>query len=231
MTGPTHAQKRDLLQHHYLLGRLDPGEIDALATRARVEQYPAGREIFAKGSPGRSMIAVLSGSVKMASLSPTGREIVFNVMYAGEFFGEIAVIDGAERTASAVAMTACELLVLDRRDVLPLFERHPEICMILMRILCQRLRHTSEQVEDVLFRNLEARLAKALLEVAEDAGRSEPHGAAAGLHLSQRELATMAGGSRESVNKLLQVWQDARLIALGRGTIVILDMAGLKRLV
>lgn len=231
MAAPTHTQKCDLLQRDYLLGRLDPGEIDALATRARVEYYPAGREIFAKGSPGRSMIAVLRGSVKIVSPSPTGREVTLNIIHAGEIFGEIAVIDGAERSAGAVAMAECELLLLDRRDVLPMFERHPEICMVLMRILCQRLRHTSEQVEDVLFRNLESRLAKALLEIAEDAHRTGGGVATADLHLSQRELATMAGGSRESVNKLLQVWQEAGLIALGRGSIRVLDPAALARLV
>ncbi|HJU20334.1 MAG TPA: Crp/Fnr family transcriptional regulator [Stellaceae bacterium] len=231
MAGPTHEQKQELFQRHYLLGRLDPGEINILATRARAERYPAGREIFAKGSPGRSMSAVVSGQVKIASLSPTGKEIVFNVIHAGEVFGEIGVIDGEERTASAAAMTDCELLVLDRRDVLPLFERHPEICMILMRILCQRLRRTSEQVEDVLFRSLEARLAKALLQLAGDAEAGEPRGATGGLHLSQRELATMAGGSRESVNKLLQAWHKAGLIALARGAIVIRDAAALRRLV
>jgi CRP/FNR family cyclic AMP-dependent transcriptional regulator len=231
MTAPTHAQKRDLFQRHYLLGRLDPGEIDALATRARIEQYPAGREIFAKGSPGRSMIAVLRGSVKIASLSPAGKEIVLNIIYAGEIFGEIAVIDGAERTASALAMTECELLLLDRRDVLPLFERHPEICMMLMRILCQRLRQTSEQVEDVLFRSLEARLAKTLLQVAGGAGRGELRGSSAGFRLSQRELATMAGGSRESVNKQLQLWHKAGLIALGKGSIAIRDTTALARLI
>jgi CRP/FNR family cyclic AMP-dependent transcriptional regulator len=231
MAGPTHAQKKDLFRSHYLLGRLDPEEIDALAMRARVERYKAGQEIFAKGSPGRSMIAVLRGSVKIASPSPAGKEIVLNIVHAGEIFGEIAVIDGEERTAGAAAMTDCELLVLDRRDVLPLFERHPEICLMLMQILCRRLRRTSEQVEDVLFRSLASRLAKALLQVAGEAGRSQPGGAAAGLRLSQSELATLAGGSRESINKQLQVWHRAGLIALSRGAIVIRNTAALERLV
>jgi CRP/FNR family cyclic AMP-dependent transcriptional regulator len=230
MPGPTHAQKRDLFQSHYLLGRLDPGEIDTLATRARTEHYAAGQEIFAKGAPGRHMIAVVRGSVKITSLSETGKEIVLNIVNEGKVFGEIAVIDGGERSAGAAALTDCELLLLDRRDVLPLFERHSEICIMLLRIVCQRLRRTSEQVEDVLFRNLESRLAKALLQIAEDTGRAQPRGAAAGLHLSQRELATMAGGSRESVNKQLQAWQQAGLIEVGRGTIVICDAAALQRL-
>jgi CRP/FNR family transcriptional regulator, cyclic AMP receptor protein len=231
MAGPTHAEKRELFQSNFLLGRLDPAEIDVLATRARVEQYAAGREIFAKGSPGRTMVGVLRGEVKIASLSPDGKEMVHNIIRAGEIFGEIAVIDGEERSASAAAKTECELIFLDRRDVLPLFEKHPEICMMLMRILCQRLRQTSEHVEDVLFRSLEARLAKALLQIAQGTERTEPRRSAVDLRLSQRELANLAGGTRESVNKQLQVWNREGLIEVGRGSIVIRDTAALERLV
>jgi len=231
MPASMHEKKRDLFQRHSLFGKLDPGEIDTLAMRARVESYRAGQEIFAKGSPGRTMIAVLQGSVKIVSLSPTGKEIILNAIHAGEFFGEIAVIDGGERSAGAAAMTDCELLIIDRRDVLPMFERHLEIWMTLTQILCRRLRRTSEQVEDVLFRNLEARLAKALLQLMEDAKRAEPRGPEVVLHLSQNDLAMIAGGSRESVNKLLQAWQREGWIALGRGSIVIRNAAALERLV
>src|SRR5690242_2586946 len=231
MAAPMHEQKRDLFQHHFLLGKLEPGEIDTLATRARVASYRAGQEIFAKGSPGRTMIAVLQGEVKIVSLSPTGKEVVLNVIHAGEVFGEIAVIDGKERSAGASATTDCDLLIIDRRDVLPIFERHPEICMMLMQVLCQRLRRTSEQVEDILFRSLEARVAKALLQLMEDAKHVEPRAPEVVLHLSQNDLAVIAGGRRESVNKLLQAWQREGWIALGRSSIVIRDAAALERLV
>ena len=228
MAAPTHEQKRDLFQSHFLLGKLEPGEIDTLATRARVESYRAGQEIFAKGSPGRTMFAVLQGSVKIVSLSPTGKEVV---VHAGAVIGELAVITGEERSAGAAAMTDCELLIIDRRDVLPMFERHLEIYITLTQILCRRLRRTSEQVEDVLFLSLEARLAKALLQLMEDAKRAEPRGPEVVLHLSQNDLAMIAGGSRESVNKLLQAWQREGWIALGRGSIVIRNAAALERLV
>jgi adenylate cyclase len=158
-----HEQKRGLLQRHSLLGKLEPGEIDTLATRARVESYRAGQEIYAKGSPGRTMISVLQGSVKIVLQSPTGKEVILSLIHAGEFFGEMAVIDGEERSAGAAAMTDCELLIIDRRDVLPMFERHLEICMMLMQILCRRLRRTGEQVEDVL--RLEARVAEQVEEL------------------------------------------------------------------
>jgi CRP/FNR family transcriptional regulator, cyclic AMP receptor protein len=230
MTSPTYEEKRQLFKRHFLLGKLTDREIDTLLAFSRVEQYPAGREIYAKDSPGNSMMAVLRGKVKMSSVSADGKEIVFNTMDAGEIFGEIALLDGEERSADAVAMTDCELLVLLRRDFMPVLENHADMCLILLKILCQRLRQTSEQVEDVLFRHLESRLAKALLHLAESAGMHGVNGSATDLHLSQKELGAHAGGSRESVNKHLTSWHRAGLIRLGKGSIVIRDLTAIERL-
>ena len=209
---------------------MSANEIDALISYARVERYPAGREIFAKGSPGQSLMAVLRGSVKISSLSDSGKEIVFTIFHAGEIFGEIAVLDGDERSADATAMTDCELLVLHRRDFLRVLENRADLCMILLRILCRKLRLTTEQVEDVMFRHLESRVAKALLHLAESAGLQGVHGRSVELHVSQRELGSMAGGSRESVNKLLQIWHRGGLIDLSKGSIMIRDAEAIKRL-
>jgi CRP/FNR family cyclic AMP-dependent transcriptional regulator len=230
MDGPTHAEKRQIFERHSLLGKLSDDEIDTLLHYARVERYPAGREIFAKGAPGQSMMAVLRGTLKMSSVSPEGKEIVFNIMNPGDCFGEIALLDGEARSADAVAMTDCELLVLNRRDFMPILEKRADICIILLRILCQKLRQTSEQVEDVLFRHLESRIAKALLHLAESASLHGVSGSSVELHVSQRELGNIAGGSRESVNKHLQIWHKAGIITLGKGSIVIRDLAAIERL-
>jgi CRP/FNR family transcriptional regulator, cyclic AMP receptor protein len=231
MTSPTYEEKRQILEGNFLFKPLSPNEIDTLLTFSRVERYPAGREIYAKGSAGDSMMAVLRGMVKMSSVSQDGKEIVLNIMNIGEIFGEIALIDGGERSADAVAMTECELLVLHRRDFMPILEKHADICILLLKMLCQRLRQTSEQVEDVLFRHLESRLAKALLHLAESAGMHGIDGSSTDLHISQRELGNIAGGSRESINKHLQSWHRAGLIRLGKNSIVILDLAAIERLV
>jgi|SRR5215469_7903140 len=231
MNPPTQQEKRQIFERDPLFGKLSPAEIDALISYARIERYPAGREIFAKGSPGQSLMAVLRGSIKISSPSDEGKEILFNIINAGEVFGEIAVLDGEERSADATAMTDCELMVLNRRDFLHLLENRADLCMILLRILCHRLRQTSEQVEDVLFRHLESRVAKALLNFAERVG---PHGLrspSVELHVSQRELGGMAGGSRESVNKILQNWHRQGLIDLGKASILIHDIEVLKRLI
>jgi CRP/FNR family cyclic AMP-dependent transcriptional regulator len=231
MAGPTYAEKRQIFERHFLLGKLSGDEIDTLLHYSRVERYPAGREIFSKGSLGQCMMAVLSGTVKMSSVSPEGKEIVFNIMNSGECFGEIALLDGDERSADAVAMTDCELLVLNRRDFMPILEKRADICLILLKVLCQRLRQTSEQVEDVLFRHLESRIAKRLLHLAESANLHGVPGSPVELHVSQRELGHMAGGSRESVNKVLQSWHRAGLIDLRKGSILIRDVAAIERLV
>jgi CRP/FNR family transcriptional regulator, cyclic AMP receptor protein len=223
------GERRRILEKHVLLGKLSVEEIDTLLAYARREQYSAGREIFAKGSPGQSMMAVLHGTVKISSLSSAGKEIIFIIINQGEIFGEIAMLDGGERSADAIAMTDCELLVINRRDFMRILERHADICIILIQILCRRMRQTSEQVEDVIFRHLESRIAKALLQLAQNTGE-QGRGRSVDLHISQRELGNIAAGTRESVNKQLQTWQRAGVIDLRKGAIVIRDIAALERL-
>src|SRR2546429_3516649 len=174
MNSPSHQEKRQIFERHFLFGKLSAGEIDSLISYSRVERYPAGREIFDKGSPGQSLMAVLRGSIKISSLSSEGKEFVFGIINAGEIFGEIAVLDGEERSADATAMTDCELLVLNRRDFLPVLQNRADLCMILLRILCQRLRQTSEQVEDVVFRHPRSRRPKTWLRIARHGARPGP---------------------------------------------------------
>jgi CRP-like cAMP-binding protein len=227
----SHDEKRKIFERHFLFGKLYANEIDALISYARVEGYRAGREIFAKGSPGQSLMAVLQGSVKISSLSESGKEIVFRIFNAGEIFGEIAVLDGEARSADATALTNCELLVLNRRDLLPVLENRVDLCMMLLKILCRRLRLTTEQVEDITFRPLESRVAKVLVQLAESVSLHRIRSPSVELHVSQRELANIAGGSRESVNKQLQIWHRQGLIHLSKCSITIRNIEAIRRLI
>jgi CRP/FNR family cyclic AMP-dependent transcriptional regulator len=231
MIGPTYQEKRQIFERNFLLGKLSSSEIDTLLRYSRVEHYPAGEEIFAKGSPGNSLMIVLRGRVRISSISLTGKEIVLNIIDAGEIVGEIALLDGGERSGDAVAMTDCELLVLNRRDFMPFIENRADICLMLIKILCQRLRQTSEQVEDLQFRRLESRIAKALLHLSERSGQPVVDGRVLELHMSQSELSHIVGSSRESVNKQLQAWQKAGFIDLAKGSIVIRDPAAIEQLI
>lgn len=230
MVASTPASRRELLRGTTLFAGLGDADADAILAYARLVPYPAGAEIFSKGVAGDSMMAVLKGHVRISAPSAEGKEVIFNIMGPGEVFGEIALLDGDERTADAVAMTDCELLTVDRRSFLPLLERRPDLCIRLLVLLCERLRRTDEQVEDALFRHLESRLAKGLLRLASEHGTGERGALRIGFELSQGELASIVGGSRESINKHLRAWQRRGIIDLERGRIVIRDVEALRRL-
>lgn len=222
--------KRKLLEGHTLLRELKPAELDQLASYARIVRHRAGDTIFLKGSPGTGMMAVVEGRVKISAPSPEGKDVILNVIEAGEIFGEVALLDGKARTADAAAMTDCALLVLERRDFLPFLRSHPDVCIRLLSVLCERLRRTSEQVEDILFLDLPGRLARALLRLADSHGERVAAGLRIALPLKQREFGEMLGLSRESVNKQLNEWQRQGAITLDGGKITIRDAATLKRL-
>src|ERR1051326_4026684 len=160
--------QRQVLRRSPLFSRLGESEIEAMLAHAHVVRHAHGDLIFAKGDPGSSMMAVLKGRVMISTASPDGRQIVLSVFREGEVFGEIALLDGKERTADATAMTDCELLVVPRRSLLAALERHPDLCLEFLVVLCERIRRTNEQVEDFAFLALETRLAKTLLRLAHD---------------------------------------------------------------
>jgi hypothetical protein len=118
-------------------------------------------------------------------LTSGGQEAVLNIINAGQAFGEIALLDGQPRTADAVAMTDCELMVIDRRDFIPVLRREPDVALKLIETLCARIRRTSEQVEDVMYLSLPARLAKTLLELT---GGLEASATQRRVSITQREL-------------------------------------------
>jgi CRP/FNR family transcriptional regulator, cyclic AMP receptor protein len=219
---------RRLLEESDLFRSLTPEERQRILVHAHLHRFAVGETIFLKGSAGQGMMAVLSGEVRLSVPSTEGKEIVLAILHPGEVFGEIALLDGKERTADAVAVTPCEIATLERRDLLPLLRQQPELCMKLLEGLCHKLRRTTAQVEEVLFLQLPTRLAKTLLKMA--VRRVSPTGVGLQIRLSQRELGSMIGGTRESVNKCLNDWQRRGIIRIKDGVVVVVDIPGLKRL-
>lgn len=225
------SQRRHLLHQHYLFRDLTDAELDELLGHARVLRARAGETIFLRGSPGSGMMAILSGEVKISVTGADGRQVMLTQMTEGEIFGEIALIDGGERTADAVAAVDTELLTLDRRDFLPYLERHPGIGIKLLVALCAKLRRTTEQVEDLALLDLAPRLAKRLLSLGGIDAQAPPRAVTVANAPTQGELAAMMGTSRESINRQLSTWQRNGLLKLGPGAIVIEDAAALQRLI
>jgi CRP/FNR family cyclic AMP-dependent transcriptional regulator len=219
---------RRLLEDSDLFRSLTPEERQRILVHAHLHRFTAGETIFLKGSAGQGMMAVLSGEVRLSVPSTEGKEIVLAILHSGEVFGELALLDGKERTADAVALAPCEIATLERRDLLPLLRQQPELCMKLLEGLCQKLRRTTAQIEEVLFLQLPTRLAKTLLKMA--VRRVSSTGVGLQIRVSQRELGSMIGGTRESVNKCLNDWQRRGIIRIKDGVVVVVDIPGLKRL-
>ncbi|HKD76935.1 MAG TPA: Crp/Fnr family transcriptional regulator, partial [Ktedonobacterales bacterium] len=228
MRALTAGEKQKLFEGHAFFGVLAPDDVDALLLHARSVRYSAGCIIFARGSPGRSMMAVLSGSVRISTTSPQGREVVLAILQAGEIFGEMALLDGGERAADAIAMSDCELLVVDQRDFIPFLKNRSDLCIALLRLLSRRLRRTDELVEAAMFERLESRLAKALIQLASADGAGDAAPSRVQLEVSQHHLSLMVGASREKVNRQLGAWQRVGLLELGKRRVMILDLEALK---
>src|SRR6516162_10304874 len=153
-----------IFRNHPVFSKLPRASIEQLGTYLTKRKVQRGTAIFRKGDAGSELIAILSGSVKISAPGADGREAVLNLIREGEIFGEIALLDGRPRTADAVAMSDCELMVIERRDFVPFLSSHPDVMLKFIEILCSRLRRTSEQVQDITFLNLPTRLAKTLLQ-------------------------------------------------------------------
>ena len=214
---------RRMLGECVLFKGLSPDERADLVARARMRAYSAGETIFLMGSTGDSMMAVLDGTIRISVPSPEGKEIVLAMIQPGEVFGEIALLDGKERTAEATAMTDCTLAVLERRDVLSFLETHPSGWPRLVDLLCGRLRHSDRQIAEMAFLQLPVRLAKALLRMADMAAGLAGARAGARIRLTQRELGNIVGMTRESVNKCLREWQRKGIIRIEDNAIVIVQ--------
>ncbi len=226
------GDKQQILRNHFLFRELSEAEMTALLAYAHVARFSANERIFLKGSPGTGMMAVLKGSVRIAVPGLDGREIVLTVIGEGDIVGEIALLDGKERTADATAVSDCEMLVIERRSFLPFLEQHPQVATRLLVALCARLRRTTEQVEDLALLNLPERLAKKLLSLATAQGERTPEGIRIAARLTQGELGNMLGTSRESINKQLARWQREGILEFAQGGVVTIhDMDALNAVI
>jgi CRP/FNR family transcriptional regulator, cyclic AMP receptor protein len=227
---PNRAVQRQALLNCTPFTAMRPEELDRLLAMASERTVRRGQVIFLKGDSGSSMMAVLKGSVRISTGSPDGKEITLNVIRTGEVFGEIALLDGRPRSADATAIEDCDLLVIERRYFLPFLLSNQDLMVRMLAVLCHRLRQTSDALGDLVMLDLPGRLARLLMRLADDHGTQTPDGIRIEFKLSQRDIGTRVASSRESVNKQLQAWRDAGLVALDHGYITLCDPDHLRAL-
>ncbi len=202
-----------LLRMNPLFGDLEPHIIDGLASLCTTRMLGGGETLFQKGDPGDAVYGVRRGQIGIEIGTRAGARVTLNTLGAGDVFGEIAMLDGRERTTDAIALEPTELFALRREQVLAHIDREPEIALKFIELLCKRLRYVSGRMEEVVTLKLGARLARRLLALAEDFGSE--------VVISQEHLAAHVGAARESVNRQLQLWHKRDIIEIRRGCIAI----------
>jgi CRP/FNR family cyclic AMP-dependent transcriptional regulator len=217
---------KTILEQTALFRGLPDAVLDRIQLIMKRRRYAKEAIVFRKGDPGDALYAVINGSVRVSANAANADEVFLNIMQPGDSFGEIALLDGMRRTASAIALEPTELGVIDRGSFLRLLEEEPIVAIHLLQLFCERVRWTSELVEDSAFLPVPARLAKRLLYLAEHHGSEVESGIQ--LNMSQGHLSQFLGISRQIVSRYLHQWLENGWLELGRGKITILDPESLR---
>lgn len=215
----------DILKQTPYFAGLSDTELGRIRALIQERKYDPGEIVILEGEPCEAIYFVKSGRVKVFKTSPDGKEQLLRIMKPGDSFNEVPAFDGEANPASASALDPTVLFLLYRDDVHRLMCDVPAISRNVIRVLASRLRHLVELVEDLSFRNVNARVAKILLQHAHEATAAE-----GSKRLTQQQMATMAGTAREMVGRALKGLEQAGAIRMERGRIVILDRELLERL-
>jgi CRP-like cAMP-binding protein len=223
-------EKQKLLTNNVLFKKIPLDDIDNIVAISTEIHFSNNQIIFQKGDVSDSLLAVLDGKVRISTSSMDGKEIILNTIHPREMFGEIAFIDGRERSATATATGNCTLLSIKRDIFLPFLKNNSDIAIELLMVLCEKLRDTSDRVEAVGLLPVSVGLARLLVRESKKMGKETADGLYLDWKKSQQEIGFEVGTSRESINKQLNNWKKQGLIKLGGQSlsITILDIGALN---
>ena len=221
---PARAQ---LLAKSFLFRGLETNLLERVARLSLPRRLGVGETLFWEEEPADALYGVARGLIRIWVHGPDGRELTLNLMESGDFFGEIALLDGLPRTASASALADTEMLSVPRAAFLDLMKAEPKLALHIIELLCERLRHNTDRIRDAAFLDLGTRLAKTLEALALGHGTESDEGILITAKLNQSELAQLLGVTREAVNKQLKQFADAGLILSKGGRIIVRDSDGL----
>jgi len=212
-----------------LFAGLADEDIRGLMALAKRRTFRSGEVIFHREDPGQVLYVIKEGKVKISLISPDGQEISLVVFGKGECFGEFAILDGLPRSADVVALEKVECYTLQRSDFHNAIMKNPKIAIQIIEVLTRRLRSTDQMVEDLIFLDVYGRVAKKLLELADTHGTKVDDGTRIDVRLTQQEIASMVGASRESVNKVMGYFTDKNFISTDKYKITLHRISELER--
>lgn len=220
----------EALRRCALFAHVDDEIIALCASSLRVRRYRKNETIFHQGDPGDSLYIIESGSVKIVLPSPEGEEgAIIATLSRADFFGELALLDGAPHSATAVAIEPTEALVLRRDRFEELVETEPQLRKALFSALVTELRRLTGHVEELHFLDLPGRLASRIVRLARESQPDATVDVRLDWPFTQSDLAAMIGGTRQTVNRLLADMTAQDLVRLERDTLIIPDLDRLAR--
>jgi len=221
----------NLLAEVPLFEDLSSADLDIVAQRVRNRRYKEGDTIFHRNDPGVALYVIVSGKVKIHNETNDGSDCIIAILTEGDFFGEMAVIDGEERSADATTLEPTELLMLTKDDLHDILSRYPRISLRLLTTLAGRLRRTNEAYQAYSTLDVNGRLALQLLRLSEQHGRVTPSGVRIDLRLTQTDLGALVGASRESVNKVMGFFRRQGYVTIDdKNQITVQNQKALSRL-
>ena len=206
-------------------------EVVELSERLVVRRFSAGQIVFHLGDPGGLLYIITSGKVKISHSNLDGQEALLAILGKGDFFGELALLDDAPRSATAEALEPTETLTLHRTEFMNFIENHPAFARHVLYVLSRRIRHMNNQISDIFFLDLPGRLARTLLNLAEQHGYPSDNGTLIGLSLTQTDLAEMTGATRVSINKALGRFRRSNWVHVKGREFTIVDKDALINLI
>jgi CRP-like cAMP-binding protein len=210
---------------------LSGNDASDLAARLVERRFNSGQIIFHMGDPAGLLYIITSGKIRIAYASSDGQEAVLAILGAGDFFGELALLDDSPRSASAESMETTYTLTLHRDEFLGFIDNNPAFARQVLNVLARRIRHLNNQISDIFFLDLPARLARTLLHLAEEHGKPDDDGIVIELSLTQTDLAEMTGATRVSINKALGRFRRAEWVKVDGRTLTVIDSAALENLI
>jgi CRP/FNR family cyclic AMP-dependent transcriptional regulator len=214
-----------ILQRVPLFANLGETELARVAEVARERGYPKNSVILFEDDPGDALFVVVTGSVKVVLIGEDGREVILSVLAAGDFFGEMALIDDEPRSAHVIAMEDASMLVLRREDFHQCLREAPSIALGLLRTLSRRLREADDKIGGLVLLDVNGRVARLLLRMAD-----ENDGVQITRKVTHHTIAQMVGSSRETVSRTMRELVDQGMLDVSRRAIAIKNRAALEAL-
>ena len=221
---------RDFLESINLFYEVGGDFLDYASNLCKTKKYPKSSMIILEEEYGDKIFIIKTGTVKITRVNDEGKEVIIALLGSGDFFGEMAILDGNSRSANALAQEQCELVTINKEDFLEMLKRNFQMCMNLLEELAVRLRKSDQQIEALSLSDAEHRIGVSILNLAEDRGVIKNGEVTIESLPYQQDIANMAGTSRETVSRVLKLFEDRMLVSKRGHTLKISDYKFFKRI-